>query len=436
MYRYRTVVVSSLAAASLVLALIGCHRAAPAGGLTEAPPVVLRQVVDSMTRLRLECEVNGKTRRMVESEDRFILGACQDILASSHPCPPPTAKDRDWLAITFEVGDAGEKTTLVRCDYVVNSMRISDPAFIRLPDGWYCVPGSLGSLLWALDEYDSYSGEVDAGDRAFLDRFGWTPAFCINSFHLALPGELKHRPGEFPTVLYWAYNNELNEDIGLDLRPFLGQAVEVRIYKVIQPLPDFMAPRREAGRAVVVRRDSEIVGAWLDVGRHDAFACSLRGRRLEDITDGSWDDWVAAVIDERDPVEQRLAALTPEEMIKQYYAAIDRDDLKAAHACESRSALRRALFANMDNYHLYNPGYRDSDGDGIGVIESARVLSIRRREDLEEGREGKVREYEVRLDLQVRRSMTYDSGVQTRFINLRRETLNTGWRIEGCGTGP
>ncbi|MBC7340496.1 MAG: DUF4829 domain-containing protein, partial [Firmicutes bacterium] len=85
-------------------------------------------------------------------------------------------------------------------------------------------------------------------------------------------------------------------------------------------------------------------------------------------------------------------------------------------------------------------GFRDYDVAGLANITSARVIAIQRQERFEENLRQYyppgTRIYEVRVDLQVREPVTFESGPQTRFVTLRRETPATGWRIEAIGTGP
>lgn len=131
-----------------------------------------------------------------------------------------------------------------------------------------------------------------------------------------------------------------------------------------------------------------------------------------------------------------MARLTPEEVIRGYYEAVNRGDYVKAHAYESCRALSQYLFSNMDNNFLYNPGFRDGEADGLGNITSARVISIKRAEGAERGLGPGRREYAVNVDLQVKRTITHESGPQPRFIILSQETPVTGWRIEFMGTGP
>ncbi|HHV79212.1 MAG TPA: DUF4830 domain-containing protein [Firmicutes bacterium] len=129
-------------------------------------------------------------------------------------------------------------------------------------------------------------------------KYGWTPLFRISTFTETLPAKFIHKAGEYPSVLYWAYNNELNRAIGLDLSPYLGRTVEVGLYKLAERLPEFMSPRRDSGPAVLVSHEGKLIGAWLD---------ALDGRRFEEVTHSSWDDWIKGVIDQEDPAEKKLA---------------------------------------------------------------------------------------------------------------------------------
>ncbi len=232
---------------------------------------------------------------------------------------------------------------------------------MEFPAGWYRVPAEFNIVFEAVGAYDAVVADVDEQDAEFLRQFGWTAAFRINTLGVTLPSQFRPAPGEYPVVLYWAHNNELNRDAGVDLTPALGRTVEVRLYKVAEPLPEFMHHRRETGRAVIVRHEGRIVGAWLDAGRHWGFACSLSGRRFGEVTGKTWDEWIPALIDPQDPLERELSRLSPEDLIRTYYAAVDRGDYTRAHACQSRRWLATSLFANMDNRFLYNPGFRDYD---------------------------------------------------------------------------
>ena len=105
-----------------------------------------------------------------------------------------------------------------------------------------------------------------------FEKYGWTVDYKINSIKETLPTNLKHKAGEYPVKIYWAYNNELSKSIGLDFSNFLGERVDVEILKLREPLPQYMHPRMDA-RGIVLKSDDKIIGAYIDAGRHDCFAC-------------------------------------------------------------------------------------------------------------------------------------------------------------------
>ena len=51
--------------------------------------------------------------------------------------------------------------------------------------------------------------------------------------------------GEYPTKIYWAYNNELSKSIGLDFSKFMGTEVWIKIYNLNEPLPEFLKPQSD-----------------------------------------------------------------------------------------------------------------------------------------------------------------------------------------------
>ena len=80
-----------------------------------------------------------------------------------------------------------------------------------------------------------------------------------------MPDNLKHKAGEYPVKIYWAYNNELSKEIGLDFTNYLGKGCCSRDLQAAGTLPEFLEPRRDA-RGIVLKYNDEIVGAYIDAG--------------------------------------------------------------------------------------------------------------------------------------------------------------------------
>ena len=69
--------------------------------------------------------------------------------------------------------------------------------------------------------------------------------------------------------------------------------MDVRLYKIVTTSRLCESPLSYRARGNRPYAD-EIVGVWLDAGRHDGFACSLDGKTLEEVTNKSWDQWIVS----------------------------------------------------------------------------------------------------------------------------------------------
>ncbi len=153
-----------------------------------------------------------------------------------------------------------------------------------------------------------------------------------------LPSNLKHDAGEYPVKMYWANNNELYKNIGLDNSEHLGKEVEVDIYRLREPLPEYMNPRMNS-RGIVLKYNSKIVGAYIDAGRHDCFACSLDRKSLTDITNKEWDHWINDYFNYNNELEIELSKMEPEDIVKQYYKAMNSHDQKTVCLFDSTKSM-------------------------------------------------------------------------------------------------
>jgi hypothetical protein len=213
----------------------------------------------------------------------------------------------------------------------------------------------------------------------------------------------------------------------------MGKRVEATVYELQEELPKFLRPYTKA-RAVVITHDGEIIGAWIDKGRHYAFACSLDRRPLEEIVGLGWSQWLVAsgVVNLNNEVERELATLSPEGIITRYYQALDDHDEEQAYACLTRRSLTDFLFRNMDDLALYHSSYEDEP-----LRETIRSVQVIGLESLPEfwNPEG-VLEYRVDIDVKYEKEIVSRSGHNVRFVLLQKEIEAAGWRISSIGTGP
>ena len=279
-----------------------------------------------------------------------------------------------------------------------------------------------------LNEYANPDTDVEEQVLQLFEKYNWTVDYRISTLKEKLPGNLKHKAGEYPVKIYWAYNNELSREIGLDFADYLGKDIVAEIYRLREPLPDFLEPRRDA-RGIVLKHNGEIIGAYIDAGRHYSFACSLNRKSLKEITGKEWDEWIADYIDYEDELEIKLSQMEPEDIIREYFNALDRNDVKTVRACLTRKNLSLHLSTNLDNQYLFNKE------DNIDYnIKSAKLLELREITALSD--EPGVLEYQVEVHFDFKKAITSEDGVWPRFVMLKKETEKSGWRIDGIGTGP
>jgi hypothetical protein len=284
-----------------------------------------------------------------------------------------------------------------------------------------------------VSEYSQFDTNVDNKALELFRKYDWTIDYKISSTQEILPSNLKHEAGEYPVKIYWAYNNELSKNIRLGYEPYLGKKVDIEIYRLREPLPDYMNPRMNA-RGIVLKYKGEIIGAYIDAGRHDSFACSLDRKSLKDITNMEWDNWVSDYINYNNELEIKLSKMAPEEIINEYYDAINNHDSKMEFACMTRENICDYLAMNMDNNLLINEGFNDVYLDGSANVKSAKFIDLKELSDM--GNPKGTVEYSVTIDFKFKKEITSSNGIQSRFIILKKESEKSGWRIQSEGTGP
>jgi len=282
--------------------------------------------------------------------------------------------------------------------------------------------------FWQFDE----AYEIEA--KKLLNSFNWTISSEINSFAVKLPPNLIHDAGEYPTKIYWAYNNELSKSIGLDFSKFLGTEVRIEIYNLNEPLPEFLKPQfGQKARGVIIKSEGRIIGAYVHKGRHSSFACSLDRKGLKEITNKDWDEWIDAYINYDNPIEIMLSKMSTEEVISTYYGALSRKDIKLSRACFTRKELCSDLSSNMDNSYLYNENFPDVN---LENVKSIRIVYLKELRHLGKINQPGEVEYEVKIETYFTDNlMVLKKRETTGYVILKRETARGGWRIRGIGTG-
>lgn len=308
-----------------------------------------------------------------------------------------------------------------------------DEAYVVKDGGMYTIGTDFARYIKSLFENTSMNVNVREDAAELFQEYGWTLDYEINAMNSKL-GDIESLSAFNPNAYYFAYNNELSKDIGLDMSGYDGE-VSIEIYSIRESMPEEFYPIQDC-RGIVVRKGAKIIGAYISAGRHSAFsACSLKGHRFETITSKSVNEWLAEVV-EADIQDERLSKLTPEQVLAEYFTALDKGDYKTAEYCLSKSLMLGNLTANMPNSELFAGRIALQLTDaGFGAesstdnVESAKLLNV----DLIEDTTHNMKTFRVYINLQLRQELTINSGEQFWDCVMVCESPQTGWKITGFG---
>ena len=273
--------------------------------------------------------------------------------------------------------------------------------------------------LWVEETSLDFDGAAAYED--FLAPWGWTPSFVISRQTFLLPEKLTASRTD-AADLYFTWVRLFLQDAGYDLTPYLGQEVDVVILGLWESVPrsTFVPEDEENGirlpvslRCIVLEQEGEIIGAYLSAGRHDCtWKLSLKGGRPLDLlgTDDPTDYLLsrAELTDE----DTALAVLTPEEMIRAYFA-----DGGPANRYAPRSLLLAQRCANMPDNMLFVPYGEEFPFDREPETTPVPWGEI---EDLEP-MPNDPDVWHVRF-----------AGGSERYVKLVHESDATGWKIRWC----
>ena len=289
----------------------------------------------------------------------------------------------------------------------------------------------------SLFENTNIAFNIDKPDAALFKEYGWTLDYQINNMKIKL-NNISTLSDFNPNAYYFAYNNELSKDIGLDMSPYSDNAdLDVKVYRIHESMPQKFYPIQDC-RGIAVKTGDKIIGAFVSAGRHSAFnACSLKGNSFESVTGKALGEWLANKV-EADSTEERLSKLDPQQVIKEYFTAMDNKNAKSAEYCISKKALLGDLTVNMRNEDLFNEGIglplTDADIGAKSNFDNLKSAKLSKIELIDES-DKNTRTFRVYVNLQYKEEVTIGSGEQSWDCSMVYESPQTGWKIEGFGHG-
>ncbi|HEY8500917.1 MAG TPA: M56 family metallopeptidase, partial [Clostridia bacterium] len=383
-------------------------------------------------KIELASEMMGfKSANEFETSDSRIVASIVSTLQSSLiPSQEDDLENNNTSRYKIELSnDTGKYSCELYYDTLYNK------ACIAKDGGLYEVSTDFARYIDSFLENTSITVYIDKADAAALFKeYGWTLDYQINGMNKKLDN-IKALSGFNPNAYYFAYNNELSKDIGLDMSGYSDTGIDVEIYRIHESMPQEFYPIQDC-RGIVVRNNSKIIGAFISAGRHSAFnACSLKGNSFEKVTGQTLNEWLADMI-RADGLETSLSKLEPEQVIEKYFTALNNKDDKTAEYCISKKTLLGSLTSNMQNSELFNDSIvLPLTGADFGVrstldnLKSAKLLKT----ELFDEPDKYTKIYRVTVDLQYRNDFIISSGQQPWDCFMVYESPQTGWKIEAFG---
>jgi hypothetical protein len=312
---------------------------------------------------------------------------------------------------------------------------LDDKAYIEKDGGLYEVDTDFARYIASFLENANITFHMKEEVVTLFAEYGWTLDYQIYAMNNKL-NEIRTLSAFNPNAYYFAYNNELSKEIGLDMSDYSNSTnLDVEIYRIRERMPLEFYPARDA-RAIVVKNGNEIIGAFISSGRHSAFtACSLKGNRFEDVTGLAINQWITNMVT-ADQTESELSQLEPEKVIEEYFKALNQKDERMALYCMWKGSLLEKLTANMPNEGLFmESSYLPLSGSNWGAksvfdnLKSVKLIEVK----LLDGTKSSSLTYRVSMDIQYKQDDTITSGEQNWDCTMVFESPQTGWKIVGFG---
>ena len=310
-----------------------------------------------------------------------------------------------------------------------------DKAYLIKDGGLYEVGIDFARYIDSFLENMNITFPIEDTDVVELfQKYGWTLDYQINIIKSKLK-DISVLSGFDPHTYYFSYNNELSKDIGFDMSEYSNTRINVEIYRIHESMPKEFYPIQNC-RGIVVKNRDKIIGAFISAGRHSTFnACSLKGNSFEEVTDQTLYEWFSRMID-ADSIEERLSRLNPEQVIEEYFTALNNKDFKAAAYCISKKTLLENLTSNILNNQLFNERIglplTDDDIGGKSSFQNMRLAKLFEVEEIDKP-DQKTKIFRVTVDLQYNDELILNNGEQYWDCQMVYESPQTGWKIESFG---
>lgn len=293
------------------------------------------------------------------------------------------------------------------------------------------------------DTANSASDALNPKITELLSKYSWTPSGePAHQQTVTLPETFQDQPGVFPLGLYWAKHNLYSKDIGLDLTRYQGETVVAHTILLKEMWDDGLKMNTEA---IVLEKDGEVVGAWLEKGGE--MAASLRKRDFADLAGSSWDEWLQEEghVSYTEGPDAEMKDWTPQQVILKYFEAIQNGGYATAYNLYSK--------AYQSTFWHYETGMtliaKDWSTGGLSPqnMSFAKVIDVQAvktpdvwapSESYRGSRLGRQpvgeQQYQVTVDVKYKTQTEQTDGINALFVGVVKESKDAPWKIQWIDT--
>lgn len=282
-------------------------------------------------------------------------------------------------------------------------------------------------LISSTYRYSPKESSIDEDARKLLKKYNWTPSFLIANHKIKISDDLKYAPEKGIDEVYWAYNLQFSKSIGLDFSNLLGEEVNAEVYYLLDPLPGLDTPIVDA-KAVVLKHNKKIVGAYIDSGILNRALCSLDRKSFKEITGLTIEDYlIQNHIDKNSKLNESVQNLSTEELIKSYYKSQSDKDVNRYLSTLDMGAIVSLL--DPDEFDIQAELFNKLDENNT-IFKNANETEVLEVKD--NGESSGIKDVSVKINILKCNQIIIDKGIYDMGVNMRKNE-NGVYKINSVG---
>lgn len=275
--------------------------------------------------------------------------------------------------------------------------------------------------------YSPKESIINEDARKLLKKYNWAPSFLIANHKIKISDDLKYAPEKGIDEVYWAYNLQFSKSIGLDFSNLLGEEVNAEVYYLLDPLPDLDTPIVDA-KAVVLKHNKKIVGAYIDSGILNRALCSLDRKSFKEITGLTIEDYlIQNHIDKNSKLNESVQNLSTEELIKSHYKSQSDKDVNRYLSTLDMGAIVSLL--DPDEFDIQAELFNKLDENNT-IFKHANETEVLEVKD--NGESSDIKDVSVKINILKCNQIIIDKGIYDMIVSMRKNE-NGVYKINSVG---